>query len=165
MFGLLFGAAGDFFLEYGDATFLFGLFAFLIGHLFYILAFLSDCRRPAWGIAIFAYLYGIGIFSFLEMGSLGAGGEMRNMALPVVLYILVITTMLWRAAARFHAPGVNELSGKAGLIGSLFFVFSDTLLAVSLFVFNLPLASVVVIITYWLGQLGITAAARFASEG
>ena len=162
--GLLFGAAGDFFLEFSSETFILGLGAFLIGHLFYIFAFLSDCRRPAWGVAIFAYLYGIGVYSFLEMGTLGAGGAMRSMALPVLLYVIVITTMLWRAGARYHAEGVHPLSGAAGFYGALLFTFSDTLLAVSMFVLNLPYSSVLVIITYWLGQLGVTLAARFANE-
>lgn len=153
--GLLFGAAGDFFLEASPDAFLYGLIAFLIGHIFYILAFLSDYRRPAWGVAIFVYLYGVALYSFLEMGELG------EMALPVLLYILVITTMLWRAAVRFHAPGVNQASAKAGLLGSLFFVASDSLLAISLFIYNLPYAGIIVILTYWIGQLGITLAASF----
>ncbi len=153
--GLLLGASGDFFLEFSPDTFLIGLVSFLIGHIFYILAFLSDCRRPAWGVAIFAYLYGVAIYSFLDMGDMG------DMALPVLLYILVIATMLWRAAARFHAPGVNQKSAKAGLLGSLFFVGSDSLLAITLFVYALPYAGIVIIIAYWLGQLGITLAASY----
>jgi len=156
--GLLFGATGDFFLEYSPDTFLIGLVTFLIGHIFYIIAFLTDCRRPAWGVAIFAYLYGIAIYGFLDMGNMG------DMALPVLIYVLVITTMVWRAAARFHAPGVNQASARAGLVGALFFLASDSLLAISLFVYDLPLASIVVIITYWIGQLGITLAASWAGE-
>ena len=156
--GLLFGAAGDFLLELSPDAFLFGLIAFLIGHIFYILAFLTDCRRPVWGVAIFAYLYGVGIFSFLDMGDMG------DMMLPVLIYILVITTMLWRAAARFHAPGVNHASAKAGLLGALFFLASDSLLAITLFVYDLPYAGIVVILTYWIGQLGITLAAAWAGQ-
>ncbi len=156
--GLLFGAVGDIFLEYAPETFLFGLIAFLIGHLLYIAAFTSDCRRPAWGIAIFAYLFGIVMYSFLEMGDMG------EMALPVLIYILVITTMVWRAFARFHAPGIPETSGKAAVVGALFFLASDSLLAITLFIYELPLASFIVIITYWLGQLGITLAAKMTQS-
>ena len=152
--GLLFGAVGDILLEYAPETFLFGLIAFLIGHLLYIAAFTSDCCRPAWGIAIFVYLFGIVMYSFLEMGDMG------EMALPVLIYLLVITTMVWRAFARFHAPGIPETSAKAAIIGALLFLVSDSLLAITLFVYALPLASFIVIITYWLGQLGITLAAK-----
>jgi len=156
--GLLFGAMGDFFLEYSPNTFLYGLIAFLIGHIFYILAFLTDCRRPAWGVAIFAYLYGVAIFSFLDMGDMG------DLILPVLIYVIVMATMLWRAAVRFHAPNVNLASAKAGLLGAIFFVASDSLLAISLFVYELPYASIAVILAYWIGQLGITLSAHWAGR-
>ncbi len=153
--GLLFGATGDILLEYSSHTFLFGLIAFLLGHIFYIIAFVSDCRRPALGVAVFVYLYGLAVYSVLQ------AGHLENMALPVMVYLLVITTMGWRAAARYQAPGVNHASAKSGMIGAALFLFSDTLLAISLFVAPFPLSGVIVIITYWLGQLGITAAAAY----
>lgn len=154
--GLLLGASGDILLEYSPHTFLFGLIVFLLGHIFYIIAFLSDCRRPALIAAVFVYLYGLAVYSVLQVGNLG------DMALPVMVYLLVITTMAWRAAARYLAPGVNQASAKAGVIGSALFVLSDTLLAISLFVAPFPLSGVIVIITYWLAQLGITLAAQWA---
>ncbi len=157
--GLLLGALGDLFLELSPNAFLWGLTAFLIGHLFYIAAFTQDTRRPAWIFAVFAYLYGLMLFSYLDMGEINRTGEMSAMALPIALYILVITTMVWRAAARFHAPGIPELSGKAGLAGAILFALSDSLLAILLFVQPLPYASILVILLYWLGQLGITIAA------
>ncbi len=156
--GLIFGLSGDILLEYSQSTFLFGLISFLIGHIFYIIAFLSDCRSPGWGYAIFIYLYGVALYGFLETGSLG------DMALPVMLYVLVITTMVWRAAARYNAPGVNQESAKAGMIGALLFLASDSLLALTLFIFPIAYAGVVVIITYWLAQLGITVAAQWQAQ-
>lgn len=151
--GLLLGATGDILLEYSPDTFLPGLIIFLLGHILYILAFLTDSRQPGWGVAIFVYLYGIAIYSLLEIGHLG------DMALPVLIYIFVITTMVWRAATRYQAPGVNQISGMAGMIGAALFLLSDSLLAITLFIVSFPLAGVIVIITYWLGQLGITLAA------
>lgn len=154
--GLLFGMTGDILLEYSPDTFLFGLIAFLLGHIFYIIAFLSDCRRPVLVVAVFAYLYGLAVYSVLQAGHLG------DMALPVMVYLLVITTMAWRAAARYEAPGVDHASAKAGVAGAVLFIISDTLLAISLFVAPFPLSGVIVIITYWLAQLGITLAAQRA---
>ena len=156
--GLILGMTGDILLEYSAATFLYGLIAFLLGHIFYIIAFLTDGRRPGLVYAIFIYLYGVAVYSFLDTGTMKAQG----MALPVMLYILVITTMVWRAAARYHDPKVNQESARAGVIGSLLFLASDSLLAILLFVYSIPYAGIVVIITYWLGQLGITLAAQFA---
>ena len=151
--GLVLGMTGDILLEYSPETFLPGLIAFLLGHIFYILAFTLDCHRPGLGYAVFAYLYGIALYGFLEIGDLG------DMALPILLYILVISTMVWRAATRYHAPGVNVSSAKAGLLGAILFLASDSLLAILLFIYNIPYAGILVIIAYWLGQLGITLAA------
>ena len=156
--GLIFGMMGDILLEYSPETFIFGLVSFLAGHIFYIIAFTLDCRRPGLGYAIFVYLYGVALYSFLEIGDMG------DMALPVLLYVLVITTMVWRAAARYHAPGVNQESASAGVLGALLFLASDSLLALTLFIFPIPFAGVVVIITYWLGQLGITLAAKMQNQ-
>jgi len=157
--GLLFGALGDVLLEYSDETFLFGLIAFLLGHIFYIIAFLSDSRRPALGYAVFAYLYGVAIYGLLYQA-----GNLGEMALPVMIYILVITTMVWRAAARLGAPAANPKSVKAGLWGALLFLISDSLLAISLFVTPFFMSGTIVILTYWLGQLGITLAAVHALQ-
>ena len=152
--GLLFGAAGDLLLEIGDSTFIFGLVAFLIGHLAYIYAFLQDCRRPSWGWAVVAYLFGvIAFFVLYQAGNLGA------MTIPVAAYVLVITTMLWRGLSRINAPGVVPLSGRWGALGSVSFTISDTVLAYSMFVTRFDLASLIIMTTYWLGQLGITLAA------
>jgi len=153
--GLIFGVLGDILLEYSPTTFIFGLIAFLLGHILYIIAFVLDCRRPGLGYAIFAYLYGVVLYSFLDIGDMG------EMALPVLLYVLVITTMVWRAAARYHAPDSNQDSAKAGFVGALLFLASDSLLAITLFIYHIPFAGVVVIIAYWLGQLGITMAATW----
>ena len=152
--GLLFDAAGDLLLEIGDSTFIFGLVAFLIGHLAYIYAFLQDCRRPSWGWAVVAYLFGvIAFFVLYQAGNLGA------MTIPVAAYVLVITTMLWRGLSRINAPGVVPLSGRWGALGSVSFTISDTVLAYSMFVTRFDLASLIIMTTYWLGQLGITLAA------
>lgn len=152
--GLVLGAAGDLLLEIGDSTFLFGLVAFLLGHLAYIYAFLQDCRRPSWGWAALAYLYAaIAFFVLFQAGNLGA------MTVPVAVYVLVITTMLWRGLSRLGAPGVVELSARWGVFGSLLFTISDSVLAYSMFVARFDLASLLIMTTYWLGQLGITLAA------
>lgn len=152
--GLLFGAAGDLLLEIGDSTFIFGLVAFLIGHLAYVYAFVQDCRRPSWGWAAVAYLFGvIAFFVLYQAGNLGA------MTVPVGVYVMVITTMLWRGLSRLNAPGVVQQSGRWGALGSLSFTISDSVLAYSMFVTRFGLSSLIIMSTYWLGQLGITLAA------
>ncbi len=45
--GLLFSVLGDVLLAWPTDLFVFGLGAFLVAHLAYLKAYLSDCRRPA----------------------------------------------------------------------------------------------------------------------
>jgi uncharacterized membrane protein YhhN len=154
MVGLLLSALGDILLEYSDATFLLGLAAFLLGHVAYIVAFLQDTRKlhPFYGAAAYAYGFFAAVF-------LMTTGELGGMIAPVYLYILVITTMLWRAAARLDVPTLPRFSVWAGLAGALFFVVSDSILAFRLFGTPVQLGGAAVMVTYWLGQLGIALSA------
>lgn len=152
--GLLLSAFGDVLLEISDATSLFGLVAFLLGHVAYIVAFLQDCRKLCPWRAVAAYAYGALAFAFLL-----ATGDPGAMTIPVLLYVIVITTMLWRAASRVGAPGVSEFSARAGLIGALFFVASDSILSFHMFDTPIQLGGIAVMATYWLGQLGIALSA------
>ena len=154
MVGLLLSALGDILLEYSEATFLLGLAAFLLGHMAYIVAFLQDTRKlyPFYGAAAYAY-------GFFAMFFLITTGDLGGMFGPVQLYILIITTMLWRAAARLDVPTLPRFSAWAGLVGALFFVVSDSILAFRLFETPIQLGGVAVMVTYWLGQLGIALSA------
>lgn len=155
--GLLLGALGDLLLEIGDQTFVFGLVAFLLGHAAYIYAFLQDCRRPRLGLAALSYLYGlVAFFVLLRAGDLGA------MMVPVTVYVVVICTMLWRALSRLGEPGISRRSARAGAVGAVLFTISDSLLSFRLFVTAFPLSGLLIIATYWLGQLGVTLAAAWA---
>lgn len=152
--GLLLSALGDILLEYSEATFLLGLAAFLLGHVAYIVAFLQDTRKlyPFYGAAAYAY-------GFFALGFLLTTGNLGGMFIPVQMYVLVITTMLWRAACRLDVPKVPRFSAWAGLLGAIFFVISDSILAFRLFETPIQLGGAVVMVTYWLGQLGVAASA------
>lgn len=153
--GLLFCVTGDVLLEASATTFIYGLIAFLFGHVFYIGAFVQDSRKPYWGRGALAYGYGILIFAILYFA-----GDLGDMTIPVLLYVLVICGMLWRAAARYGDPDVVLESGRTGFWGAVMFVFSDTVLALGRFgVLAHPLLRYAVIISYWLGQLDITRSA------
>jgi alkenylglycerophosphocholine hydrolase len=154
MIGLLLSALGDMLLEYSEATFLLGLAAFLLGHVAYIVAFLQDTRKlhPFYGAAAYAYGFFAAVF-------LMTTGDLGGMIGQVYLYILIITTMLWRAAARLDVPTLPRFSVWAGLAGALFFVVSDSILAFRLFGTPIQLGGAAVMVTYWLGQLGIALSA------
>jgi uncharacterized membrane protein YhhN len=157
--GLLLSMLGDILLEASSATFIFGLVAFLLGHVAYIVAFTRDGRQLFLWRAVLAYGYGVIIFTlFITQGDLG------DMMIPILLYVIVITTMLWRAASRVGVAAINVFSARAGLIGAILFTFSDTLIATNMFVWDMPQPTTryIIIITYWLGQLGITLSAQDA---
>jgi alkenylglycerophosphocholine/alkenylglycerophosphoethanolamine hydrolase len=154
--GLLLSATGDVLLSWSDDTFLFGLIAFLLGHVAYIIAFLQDSRGLYPGRALLVYAYGA-----LAYGYLATAGDLGAMAIPVLAYMIVICTMLWRAAGRLGAADVLPRSAWAGFLGAAFFVLSDTLLALGMFAGQRPLGPHAVILTYWVGQLGIMLSAAW----
>jgi alkenylglycerophosphocholine/alkenylglycerophosphoethanolamine hydrolase len=158
--GLLLSAAGDVLLSWSDGTFLLGLIAFLLGHVAYIFAFTRDGRGLYPGRGLLAYAYGA-----LAYGYLYTAGDLGQMTIPVLAYVIIICTMLWRASCRAGTPGINQRSAWIGLAGAAFFTLSDSLLALGMFAGQRPLGPHAVIITYWIGQLGITLSAYWQMAG
>jgi len=146
--GLLACLAGDVLLEL-PGRFLPGLVAFLIGHLFYIAAFLTYARRPGLARGLpFAVWAGVA-YARLAPG-------LGDMTLPVAVYVVVIGIMMWRAAACVGQAEPAPLAEWSGLAGAVLFGLSDTLIAFDRF--HAPIAGVryPIILLYWLGQAGIS---------
>jgi uncharacterized membrane protein YhhN len=126
--GLGCGAAGDVFLIPAERRgfFMAGLAAFLLGHLAYLVAFLSPVFRTgvsfAWMFAAALPLAAFGILAYRILRP-GLGG----MKVPVVLYTAVILSMA--LAALLRASSASGLPFWLPLLGALCFVASDTLLA------------------------------------
>lgn len=146
--GLVACVIGDVLLEVSPSTFTAGLVAFLIGHVFYIFAYLKRTRRPAplWGLGFAGY--GLSMVMFLRPG-LGA------MLVPVTLYTVAICVMLWRAGALLGRP--PTALGRFAFLGAVAFAASDSLIALNKFHEPIALVRYPIIVLYWLGQLGITA--------
>ena len=143
--GLLIGALADAAIEF---NFLAGLATFLLAHLLYIAAFLLVEARLR-----LVRLAPVGLWAALALPML-----VRNagaLAVPVLVYGLVIFTMIWRAAAAVDEPGWN--AGMIGLIGAALFGLSDTLLGYVRFVSPLPASDLLIMGTYWGGQTLIAA--------
>ena len=150
--GLIFSLGGDVLLAWPGDLFVFGLGAFLLAHLAYLKAYLSDCRRPALVPLAAALFIGALLLGILVSNGLGP------LLVPVIVYGLVISAMLWRALARLgtEVPKRSALLAAAGALG---FVFSDSLIGINRFVAPFHAAPYLIIISYWLGQWGITASA------
>ena len=148
--GLVLSALGDVLLEAG--FFLPGLLAFLSAHLAYVAAFLVADRRPALGRALPFLAWGLGALATLRPG-------LGPMVVPVAVYVAVICSMMWRAAARVGRPGTPALAAALGLAGAVAFGASDTLIAFDRFAAPIPGVRWPIMILYWLGQSGIAASA------
>lgn len=160
--GLIFSLVGDVLLAWPGDLFIFGLGAFLFAHLAYLKAYFSDCRRLALLPLVLALGVGAILLSILISHGLG------ELLIPVVVYALVISAMLWRALARLGSE-VPKRSAWLAAAGAVSFVVSDALIGINRFVLAFEAAPYLLIATYWLGQWGITASAFHqttrASEG
>lgn len=142
--GLFAGAVGDVCLALPNA-FLPGMIAFAIGHGLYVAAFLQWSRVPGWSLLVPVVLYAAtGLWLMLP----GAG----TLTLPLVIYVLVIAAMIWRAAACALVPDGDWLLRWGPLAGALLFGFSDTLIGIHRFHQPLPDAAPAIILTYWMAQ-------------
>lgn len=147
--GLLFSLAGDLLLDWPGDLFVFGLGAFLVGHLAYLRAYCSDSRRPAFAALLLALIAG---------GAMFASG-LGELLIPVACYATAISLMLWRALARIGHPDLQPRSTWLAAGGAVLFVLSDSLIGIDRFVASFDAAPYAIILTYWLGQWGIAASA------
>lgn len=151
--GLVFSLAGDILLDWPGDLFVFGLGAFLLGHLAYLRAYVSDSRQPALPALLLALIAGGAMFAILASSGLG------ELLIPVACYATAISLMLWRALARLGHPQLQPRSTWLAAGGATLFVLSDSLIGIDRFVASFDAAPYAIILTYWLGQWGITASA------
>lgn len=153
LLGLGLSLLGDVLLEWPFNAFVPGLAAFLLAHVAYLLAYLGETRRLAPLALVGAALPGIGLFLLLDSHGLG---ELR---LPIALYSLTISCMLWRALARLAAP--SSASAWLAASGALLFMLSDGMIGISRFLGAFDSAGYAIMLTYWFGQLGIATSVSF----
>lgn len=138
LFGLGFGMVGDVLLAIdGKNLFVFGLGAFLVGHVGYLLAlrpFTALDKRLLLPYALYAF----GVIQ-LMWPQLGA------MALPVMIYISVILLMSL-------ATWATEHSNRSLQMGGLLFIASDSLIGLNKFWQPIPYAGELIMLTYYAAQ-------------
>lgn len=142
--GLLFSLAGDVFLMLPRDRFVQGLICFLVGHIFYIVAF----ARESGGAFSLWTMIPLLIYGCLMYGLLSP--NLGSLRLPVGLYMLVILMMGCAALSRWLMTG-QEGSGLAAS-GALFFIASDSLLAVDRFRGRFRNSHLLILITYFTAQ-------------
>lgn len=128
--GLIFCLIGDVCLALPhQKAFTEGLFAFLVGHIFYIFSFLSLTQIFHWISTGPLIIFGMSAFIFFWLRP-----HLGSMLIPVLLYILVISVMASGAWAVFSKSSF-QISGRALILaGSLSFYFSDLFVARNKFI-------------------------------
>jgi uncharacterized membrane protein YhhN len=144
---LFFSLIGDVLLIY-DKFFLFGLVSFLLAHLCYIAAF---WHTPFSVLAVLPFAFYILLFLGVLWNSLG------QMKIPVIIYAVVIALMGWLAVSRFTIQ--NQTPALLSMIGALFFIASDSVLAYDRFKQQFHSARLLVLSTYFFAQLLIALSA------
>lgn len=134
--------AGDVFLMLKRDMFIAGLGSFLLAHIAYIVGFLqvSLGLMALVGAAIAL----IGIATFGRRIYRSAAADDRRLALPVAVYIGVISLMLVAAYATGNALAI---------VGASFFLASDAILGWNRFVKSITSGRVLTMITYHTAQI------------
>jgi uncharacterized membrane protein YhhN len=144
---LICSLAGDVLLL-DDRRFVFGLVAFLLGHLAYTAGFVAADDWRWWAFALAAGAMVVLIATVGRRIVAGARREAPALGGAVVAYLLIISSMAVAAAAAGNAWAIG---------GAALFVASDTILGWRKFVSAAPWMSVAIMVTYHLGQAGLVA--------
>ncbi|MCK0145527.1 lysoplasmalogenase [Arenibacter sp. F26102] len=150
LLALCFSLLGDILLLYDHLSafyFMLGLMAFLFAHISYALVFSTQGKKlfktELRLVSVILLSYGTTLYIILH-DNLGA------LKIPVIIYILGILTLAITAYSR--KDKVNSLSFKLVFIGTMFFIMSDTILAINKFLFVIPLSHLLVMGTYATAQ-------------
>lgn len=154
LLALVFSWAGDLLLMFESIFsnfFIFGLVAFLIAHIFYILFYENIIRKEGlnknywWFLPVFIYYIAL---VYLLSPHLG------DMKLPVRIYGIVISYMLIQA---LQTGRIKDLGAATLMIGgAVLFITSDSILAINKFYESFEYAGMAIMLTYGIAQLLIT---------
>ena len=143
---LAFSLAGDVFLMLPKDLFVFGLGAFLLGHLAYIVGLhVEGVDGPRFLIGIVIVMVALAVIGTAVLRGVRAGPD-PGLAGPVVAYMFVISAML------ASAIGVGN---PAAIVGAGLFYVSDALIAWNRFLRETPHAHVSIMVTYHLAQIAL----------
>lgn len=152
---IIFSCAGDTLLMFQGRDgnfFMYGLAAFLVAHIFYILAYRqhqsSDTSNELQGLQKIRYAFpillsGTGLVVILY-------SRLGGMKIPVLIYAIVLTGMVLAALFRFGKTSASSFALVFG--GAILFMISDSLIAVNKFLEVLPMAGIWIMVTYIAAQ-------------
>ena len=154
---LVFSLLGDVLLIERLKMFVFGLLAFLLAQLAYLVGFnltLPPLSLPVLGLVVMGTI-AVGIlYRAVRRGLMrqpGGGG----LFLPVFVYSLVLTLMMVSAVSTLFRLDWHQNAAIFAAAGGVLFFISDSLLALNRFVRPIRQGDLLVMVTYHLGQLGL----------
>jgi uncharacterized membrane protein YhhN len=137
---------GDVFLMLPQDLFVFGLGAFLLGHVAYVGGMLVDgVTMAGLGIGVLVVLVAVVVLGLRILRAVRTGND-PALGGPVAAYIGVISAMV---ATAFGTGSVVAVAGAGS------FYASDALIAWNRFIRETPHHRLVIMVTYHLGQIGL----------
>ena len=157
--GIILSLAGDVLLMLSlDRFFLFGLVAFLLAHLAYVIGFNIPLPEfSLWGI-VFAVMVSLGGARVIRriVDALPSRGQAR-MRMPIIVYSTVISIMLLSAMMKLMDLTWNANAALLVSGGAFLFYISDIILAWNKFVAPIQYGRIYNIAAYHLGQIMLIA--------
>jgi len=148
---LLFSWIGDILLLFDD-YFIPGLISFLTAHIFYILAFVKLSNKESNKVS-FIFITTLFVIAYLTTFLTLIKSSLGDMMIPVFVYGLVISVMLWVALNRKNKTSSKSFSLTT--IGACLFVLSDSLIAWNMFHSIILYADFLIMLTYLSAQVMI----------
>ncbi len=143
--GLLFSLAGDIFLMLPrDRFFIHGLISFFIAHFFYIAAFTYESGVEFSMLSATPFI----LYGSLMLRVLWP--HLGKMRVPVLAYVMAILMMGWTATSRW--VWTEQPGSLLAMLGALFFIASDSLLALDKFKGRFRSAQLLIFSTYSVAQ-------------
>lgn len=148
---LVFSWLGDILLMFESSNssfFIFGLVAFLIAHIFYILFYenvirMENVKKNYWWFMPVLIYYILLIYLLSP--------HLEEMRLPVRIYGVVISYMLIQALQTSRIN--NKSAALLMILGAVLFIASDSILAINKFYRSFELAGIAIMLTYGIAQL------------
>ena len=147
---LFFCLVGDVFLLF-EAYFAYGLASFLIGHMFFLFAFigLQGLQRAP---TIITLLVLIAAALFLLISP-----KLELLFYPVLIYLIVIVLMSWQGWALSLSTQLKNIRFLG--LGVSLFLFSDALIAIDKFYVTFSFVQPIILFSYWAAIYLITQSA------
>jgi len=147
----LFCFVGDLLLLFdaNPAYFVWGLGAFLLAHIFFIVFFF---RLKPFSDKYRLYIFTAGIiilfYVFLLLFLVWNNVTIQNLEIPVVVYAVALSFMLLTALHTYNNRSLRRLAKNFFIPGATLFVLSDSALAFNRFTMRFEYAGIVVMVTY-----------------